>query len=238
MADALMGMSNQEQAEAIADYYSRISNEYDPICEEDFLEYSEDLEHKVRCIEPRKVHEIINGMNKKAATVPGDIPIKLMVEFSVEIAFPLAHIINTGLKTGKYPNIWKNESVSPAPKTFPTEKIKDLRKISGLLNCSKVTDKIIGEYLIQDMADTRDRSQYGNEKNLSINHYLIKMLHRILCAVDRNSQSEAFAVILNLIDWSQAFDRQSHKMGVQSFEKNGVRPALIPILSVSSKIDI
>ena len=93
-----------------------------------------------------------------------------------------------------------------------------------------MTDKIIGEYLIQDLADTRDRSQYGNEKNLSINHYLIKMLHRILCAVDRNSQSEAFAVILNLIDWSQAFDRQSHKLGVQSFVKNGVRPALIPIL--------
>ena len=80
------------------------------------------------------------------------------------------------------------------------------------------------------LVDDGDRSQYGNEKNLSINHYLIKMLHRIPCAVDRNSQSEAFAVILNLIDWSQAFDRQSHKLGVQSFVKNGVRPALIPIL--------
>ena len=33
-----------------------------------------------------------------------------------------------------------------------------------------------------------------------------------------------------MVDWSQAFDRQSHKLGVQSFIDNGVRPALIPIL--------
>ena len=33
-----------------------------------------------------------------------------------------------------------------------------------------------------------------------------------------------------MIDWSQAFDRQSHKLGVQSFIENGVRPALIPIM--------
>ena len=38
------------------------------------------------------------------------------------------------------------------------------------------------------------------------------------------------AVILSMGDWSQAFDRQSHKLGVESFIKNGVRHSLIPIL--------
>ena len=33
-----------------------------------------------------------------------------------------------------------------------------------------------------------------------------------------------------MIDWSQAFDRQSHTLGVKSFIRNGVRPSLIPIL--------
>ena len=56
------------------------------------------------------------------------------------------------------------------------------------------------------------------------------MLNRILTAVDRNSQKEAFAVIVTMIDWSQAFDRQSHKLGIQSFIENGVRSSLIPIL--------
>ena len=56
------------------------------------------------------------------------------------------------------------------------------------------------------------------------------MLNRILTAVDRNSQKEAFAVLVTMVDWSQAFDRQSHKLGIQSFIENGVRQSLIPIL--------
>ena len=56
------------------------------------------------------------------------------------------------------------------------------------------------------------------------------MLHKILTAVDKNSQSEAFSVIIGMIDWKQAFDRQCHKLGIQSFINNGVRSSLIPIL--------
>ena len=151
-------------------------------------------------VEPLKVHQIIQKMNKSAATAPNDLPIKLVAEFSVELAFPLAHIINFCLQNGVYPNLWKMESVTPVPKTFPTEKIKDLRKISGLLNFSKVTDKIVGEYLIEDMAPTRDPAQFGNEKKISAQHYLIQMLHKIYIAVDRNSKKEAMSVILTMVD--------------------------------------
>ena len=56
------------------------------------------------------------------------------------------------------------------------------------------------------------------------------MLHRIITAVDKNSKNEKFAVILEMLDWSQAFDRLSHDLGVRSFVKNGVRHSLIPIL--------
>ena len=80
------------------------------------------------------------------------------------------------------------------------------------------------------MAEKRDKSQYGNQKKLSTQHYLVKMLNKILSSVDQNSKNEAFCAILHLVDWSQAFDRQSHTLGVQSFIDNGVRPALIPIL--------
>ena len=88
----------------------------------------------------------------------------------------------------------------------------------------------MAEYLTLDMASSHDSSQYGNEKGLSIEHYLIKMLHKILCAVDQNTQKDAYAVILSMIDWSQAFDRQSHYLGIKSFIQNGVRSSLIPVL--------
>ena len=48
-------------------------------------------------------------MNKKAATIPGDLPIKLFVEFAVEISFPLADVINSCMAAGVYPTIFKQE---------------------------------------------------------------------------------------------------------------------------------
>ena len=80
------------------------------------------------------------------------------------------------------------------------------------------------------MEATRDKSQYGNLKKVSIQHFLIKMLYKILVSVDENSVSKSSAVILEMIDWSQPFDRQSHKIVIQSFIDNGVRPSLIPVL--------
>ena len=109
--------------------------------------------------------------------------------------------------------------------------LNDLRKIAGLKNFSKVTEKILSVWLISDMSDLRDKSQYGNEKGISVNHYLIKMIHEILTSVDKNSSNEKFAVICTMIDWKQAFDRQCPKLGVESFMKNGVRRYLIPLLT-------
>ena len=164
----MSGLDNQQQAKCVTEHYSSISNQYQQVQASDFQEYlssSLDGSNPAPNIEPLKVYNIIQKMNKKTATVPNDIPMKLIDEFSVELAYPLSHIITFCLKNGVYPNIWKIESVTPVPKTFPPEKLKDLRKISGLLNCSKIADKIIGEFLIEDMEHTR--AQYGNEKNVA-----------------------------------------------------------------------
>ena len=80
------------------------------------------------------------------------------------------------------------------------------------------------------MQYTRDGSQFGNQKKISIQHYLVNMLHRILTSLDENNANKSIAVLLKMVDWSQAFDRLSHKIGIESFIKNGVRPSLIPIL--------
>ena len=91
------------------------------------------------------------------------------------------------LEKGIYPTLWKEKVITPAPKAFRTLTVKQLRPISGLLNFAKVTDRLLAEYMTQDMAPSRDPQQYGNEKGLSINHYLIKMINKILTAVNTNT---------------------------------------------------
>ena len=73
-------------------------------------------------------------------------------------------------------------------------------------------------------------SQYANQKGLSIQHYLIKFIDRILQSIDENSKKESCAVLATLVDWKQAFPRQCPKLGLESFIRNGVRPSLIPVL--------
>ena len=116
------------------------------------------------------------------------------------------------------------------PKVYPTKKLSQLRNISGLFNFDKVFEKLLAELIISDMSAKLDPAQYGNQKGMSIQHYLINMVHRILQVLDSSSKSEAVAVVANLIDWNNAFPRQCPKLGVESFIRNGVRPALIPVL--------
>ena len=56
------------------------------------------------------------------------------------------------------------------------------------------------------------------------------MIHKILLTLDNNSRGETLAVIANLYDWRQAFDLQCPILGLKSFIRNGVRPALLPLL--------
>ena len=85
--------------------------------------------------------------------------------------------------------------------------------------------------VIEDMEKHLDPSQYGKRRHTSINNYLVKLLHRILAALDNNSGDQIIAVLCSFVDWRQAYSQQCHKLGIQSFIKNGVWAALIPLLS-------
>ena len=96
---------------------------------------------------------------------------------------------------------------------------------------SKIAEHIIAEYIIGDMKANLDTSQYANQAGVSAQHYLVKMVDKILKETDKNSRGEAVAILLTMVDWKEAFDRQCSKLGVESFQKCGVRPSFIPVLT-------
>ena len=228
--DELQGLSTQEQAEQIAQHYAKVSNEYDHLKTEDIPKESYETASPPPRIHAFQIHERIQKMSSKKSTVKDDIPMRIIKEFSVELSEPLEHILNFGIYHGQYPDIWKFQQITPAPKVYPPKLVKDLRPISGLKIFGKIADSFVAEFIITDMKPFKDPAQFGNEKGVSIQHYLLKMIHTILLAVDANSKNQAKAVIVQMIDWKGAFDRQCHKLGVQSFLNNGVRKSLIPIL--------
>ena len=88
----------------------------------------------------------------------------------------------------------------------------------------------ICDMIAKDMEERQDPTQYGNRKRTGIQHYLVRMINRILSETDKNQKGEIKAVLCTFIDWKEAYSRQSHILGVKSFISNGVRPSLIPLL--------
>ena len=222
--------TNQEQADIIADQFESISKLYQPLNVDDIEMPSTENSAPHPLFEPFEIYEKIKSMKKKTSTVPGDIPWRIITEFSVELSNPLSHLYNTAVLSGVWPQLWKYEFVTPVPKAFPTETTEELRKISGTKNLSKILEALISEPIIKDMEPKMDPSQFGNTKGLSIQHYLVKMVNKILTILDTNNDTEKYAVFAQLIDWSKAFDRQDPTLGIKAFIRNGVRPTLIPLL--------
>ena len=192
-------LSKVEQAETIADNFAKISNEYEPI-DPSKIQMNPKNDEPLPALEDYQVYEYLRKIKTNTSTAKGDIPAKIIKEFAPELAAPLTDIINCMSKRGEFPHIWKIETVTPAPKVYPPENVNDLRKIAGLKNFSKIAEKILGDFMLSDMAKTRDPSQYGNEKGVSVNHYLINMINEILLCVDKNTANEKFAVLCSVID--------------------------------------
>ena len=227
---SLTDLPPNAQAEKIADSFAKVSNEYQPIKSED-IDFSQATNCKpLPWITLEKIRQKIKKMKSKTSTVIGDIPWKIVKDFAFYLSYPLEDIFNRSARHGEYANIWKLEIVTPAPKVYPPASEEQLRKISCTKNFSKIFESILADYVIADMKPTSDPSQFGNEKGFSVQHCLIKMLDTIHTQLDKNNQSESYATIISMIDWSKAFDRQCPKLGVQSFIRNGVRKALIPLL--------
>ena len=177
LIDEFQNIKVEDQADTIVNFYSQTRNLFDPVLREDFPDFyngNTHLEPSTLFIQPSKVSEVLKSINRNAATVSNDIPIKLFVEFSYELSLPLTHIINSMFEQQIYPQLWKKEMITPVPKVNGTvTAIKELRPISCLLSCARVADKILSEYILSDMGVHFDRQQYGNHNGMSINHLLI-----------------------------------------------------------------
>ena len=187
----LMDVPSQTQAELISDNFSEISHLYHPLKSEDIQIPSLENSKPVPLFEPYLVYEKIKKIRKKESTVCGDIPWKVIAELSVKnVLSPVKHIYNSSTLAGIWPKLWKHEFITPVHKVFPPVNTDDLRKISGTKNLSKIYEALLSDPLVSDMMPNIDPSQIGNEKGLSIQDYLVKMVNKILTILDTNNEED------------------------------------------------
>ena len=110
-----------------------------PKSKESFSSYLQECNNKSIFLTPYTHTEIMSikkDMKYSKACGPYNIPTNLLIEFSDQLADPLASIINMSLKDGVFPSFSKEADVCPIHKNCEKTKCENYRPIS-LPNISK-----------------------------------------------------------------------------------------------------
>ena len=138
--ECLDGLPQKEQVQRVANSFAEVSNQFKPVDRNllpAFLQAEEPPQ-----LQPYQVDQKIKDQKKTKTTLDTDISYKLRKEAAVFLADPLTHVLNESLKQGTFPNIWKEESVTPVPKKkTPPKFLKDVRKIASTSDYSKIYEQ-------------------------------------------------------------------------------------------------
>ena len=160
--------------------------------------------------------------------VTGDLPSSIIKEFSVEVANPLHKLLNKIVQSCDWPIQWKTEYVTPIGKIPQPETEDDLRPIALTAFFSKVMEHFVVMWLLEVIGDKLDMRQYGGMKGNSISHYLIELINFILYNQDNEDPT---AVLICLIDFAKAFNRQYHSILITKLSDMGVPSWLLKLVA-------
>ena len=79
------------------------------------------------------------------------------------------------------------------------------------------------------MSRNLDIGHFGGQSGIGTEHMIVCLIDRIQKLLDR--RPDRSAVIMTLLDWSAAFDRQDPTLAIKKFIQLGIRPSLIPLLA-------
>ena len=227
--EEIMNYSPQQQVEMIATKFASISQEYEPLNRDEigFPPFNND---DIPRISEHEVGTVLEGLNLAKAEAKCDIPSRIYKHFSNILKKPITMMLNNAIVQGKWPKFLKLERCTPIPKVPQPKTMKDLRCISGIMNMSKIMEKIVCKLVMEDLKPNIHPGQFAGLKGLGTDHYLVKMVDRILRSLDCSTSQESTAVIASFIDWADAFPRVQHTLGMKSFIQNGLRPSLLPLV--------
>ena len=207
-----------QSAEKLAEYFSKISQEFAPINPDLFPPWIRKklsdgkLDPAKPILEEWEVYQKLRVSKKPNSLVPGDLPVRIIKEFTPELAKPVTQIYNKITQSGSYPRQWVVEYQLAIPKVNPPLVEDDLSNIAGTAYLSKQYESFIGDWIFPFIEPFIDPGQCGGLKGSSITHYLVKLLNFAHVNLDKK---EPHAVLLAMIDLEKAFNRVSHQLVIE-----------------------
>ena len=102
VVDCLKGLSDSDSAEKVAEHFSQISNEYQPLNTVQLPSYLP--ANEVLIVDQKTVINSLLKLKLRKSTQPCDLPSRIRKQFAVQLSVPLTDIINSCLQKHHYPD--------------------------------------------------------------------------------------------------------------------------------------
>jgi hypothetical protein len=219
-----MLFDDKEKADAFNNYFAAQSNVDDSKTPLPPLNRSSEATlHDIE-VNPDEVTDILATLNTTKASGPDLIHPRLLREGANQLGFPLAILINTSMKEGKFPKQWKLANVSPIYKKDDKSLVTNYRPISLLSCLGKVVEKCVykklNNYLLDNCLLTPLQS--GFRPRDSTAYQLTDIYNTLTEALDAGKE-----VRIIFCDISKAFDRVWHKGLILKLKQIGIEGNVI-----------
>jgi len=112
--------------------------------------------------EPYSIQSKLANISIFKSPGPDQIPNWFLRDFSAHLAEPVCCIFNTSLRTGIFPQLWKQANVIPVLKVQPPGSIEsDLCPISLIPTLSKLLESYVGKWIMNHILPKLDNNQFG-----------------------------------------------------------------------------
>ena len=164
------GKTDEEVAEALAAYFTEVSNEFQPLSPD---QVPITFPKALPMLTPAEVSKRIKYFKKPKSMVTGDIFPCIMTKYCDFLAIPLSDIYNEITFSKVWPLVWKREYVTVIPKTTNPSDISGLRNIS----CTQLASKVYESYVLNWAAEEVKirKNQYGGVRGCSTSHMLVDL---------------------------------------------------------------
>ena len=175
-----------------------------------------------------EIKNIISGLNTSKAHGPDNISVNMLKLCIDQLCVPLKIFFDNILKTGVFPDQWKQANVTPVHKKNDKQAVENYRPISLLPILDIVFERIIVKnlynYFIANNLITKNQS--GFRPGDSVTNQLLSLVNDIHTAFDNNCL-EVRSVYLDIF---KAFDKVWHEGLIFKLKQNGVEGNLLILI--------
>ena len=178
-------------------------------------------------VHPGQVKTWLKQIDCRKSTCSQDFPPWVSKLCADDLCLPLCNVINSSLRRGIYPDIWKAAEVVPLEKVKSVKALSDFRPISLLWNLGKILEKAIMHFYAKAVIPGINQNQFAYQKGKCTTD-------AVASAVDKWTELLDVPKVKSLptafLDMSKAFDRMCHTRLLSMMVERDVNKRIVLIV--------